>query len=124
MIWQRLRERHFPCTEDEPEINSDSVIAKRKTRSARKAAPKKCMADEATDDEGKDGAASDAEPVTAAKSTGEEHHLCCCNHHESKLYAFSWRFYSEPSNSGMWASCRALTWESIKSHQRSHNLVC
>ena len=41
----------------------DTPIAKRSSRKARKAAPKKCMADEATEDDGKENAASDGEPA-------------------------------------------------------------
>ena len=41
----------------------DTPIAKRLSRKARKAAPKKCMADEATEDDGKENAASDGEPA-------------------------------------------------------------
>ena len=41
----------------------DTPVAKRSSRKARKAAPKKCMADEATEDDGKENAASDGEPA-------------------------------------------------------------
>ena len=41
----------------------DTPIAKRSSRKARKAAPKKCMADEATEDDGKENAASEGEPA-------------------------------------------------------------
>ncbi len=63
---------------EEPECNSDGPIAARKARRTRKAAPKKCMADEATDDEdGKEDAAEDAEPAAAAKSTAKKGRKDC-----------------------------------------------
>ncbi len=58
---------------EEPGYDSDGPIAARKARRTRKAAPKKCMADEATDDEeGKEEAAPGAEPAAAAKSTAKK----------------------------------------------------
>ena len=54
-----------PCVgEDIPCM--DTPIAKRSSRKARKAAPKKCMADEPKEDDGRENAASDGE--TAVKS--------------------------------------------------------
>ena len=55
MVLVPYAEENVPCM--------DTPIAKRSSRNARKAAPKKCMADEATEDDGKENAASDGEPA-------------------------------------------------------------
>lgn len=61
---------HAPFCAEEPEYDSDRPLAKKRTRQSRRAAPKKCMADEATDDEGKEAAAASDAALAAAAARG------------------------------------------------------
>lgn len=69
-----MRSKCVACACAEEIVLDDSPIAKRTLRSARKTAPKKCMAEKATDEEGvKDAAASSDESGSEEEAEkGEE----------------------------------------------------